>query len=72
MGCSTSGSAKVLPRDVPRAPSYLTPVKVADPVLGEDPYSVAARERAARLQANARIVKGANEWNTMAAEFAQP
>lgn len=71
MACSTSGSATVLPRDVPRAPSYMVPVRVADPVLAEDPYEIAARERAGRLQANRIIVKGANEWNTMAAEFAQ-
>jgi hypothetical protein len=61
----------VLPRDVPGAPAYLQPVYVADPKLGEDPYKIAARERAGRLQANRVIVKGATEWNTMAGEFAQ-
>lgn len=71
MGCSTSGSATVLPRDVPGAPPYMVPVKVADPVLGEDPFAIAARERAGRVQANRVIVKAANEWNTMAADFAQ-
>lgn len=72
MGCSTSGSgATVLPRDIPPAPSYMKPVHVKDPVLAEDPYAIAARERAGRLQANRIIVKGAAEWNTMAAEFAQ-
>lgn len=72
MGCSASGrSATVLPRDVPRAPDYLVPVHVNPPVLGEDPYAVAARERAGRLQANRVIVKTAAEWNTMAAEFSQ-
>lgn len=72
MGCSTSGSAPaVLPRDVPGAPSYMVPVRVADPVLGEDPFAIAARERAGRVQANRVIVKAANEWNTMAADFAQ-
>lgn len=62
----------MLPRSVPGAPSYLSPVHVADPMLGEDPYAIAARERAGRLQANRRIVKGAAEWDTMAAEFAKP
>lgn len=71
MGCSTSGSGKVLPRGVPGAPSYMVPVQVRDPVLAEDPYAIAARERAGRLQANRVIVKGAAEWNTMAADFAQ-
>ncbi len=71
MGCSTSGSAKVLPRAVPGAPSYLQPVPVRNPALGEDPYEVAARERAGRLQANRVIVKAAAEWNTMAAEFGE-
>jgi hypothetical protein len=73
MGCSTSGnaSARVLPRAVPGAPSYLVPVHVANPVLGEDPFAIAARERAGRLQANRIIVRGSAEWNTMAAEFAQ-
>lgn len=71
MGCSTSGSANVLARDVPGAPSYMRPVGVADPKLGEDPYLIAARERAGRLQANRIIVRGSAEWNTMAAEFAQ-
>lgn len=61
----------MLPRAVPAAPSYLVPVPVKAPALGEDPYAVAARERAGRLQANRIIVKGAAEWNTMAAEFAQ-
>lgn len=72
MACSASSrSATVLPRDVPGAPSYLAPVQVRNPALGEDPYAIAARERAGRLQANRVIVKGAAEWNTMAAEFAQ-
>lgn len=72
MACSTSGNSQgVLPRDVPGAPSYMVPVQVRNPVLGEDPYAIAARERAGRLQANRVIVKGAAEWNTMAAEFAQ-
>lgn len=71
MGCSTSGSAKVLPRSVPGAPAYMAPVQVKAPMLGEDPYAVAARERAGRLQANRIIVTGVAEWNAMAAEFAQ-
>jgi len=56
---------------IPAAPAYLVPVFVADPALGEDPYEIAARERAGRLQANRVIVKSAQEWNTMAAEFAR-
>lgn len=72
MGCSTSGNrGDVLPRSIPKAPDYMKPVYVADPVLAEDPYDTAARERAGRLQANRIIVKGANEWNTMASEFSK-
>lgn len=71
--CSTSGSgATVVPRQVPGAPSYMVPVQVKAPELGEDPYAVAARERAGRLQANRIIVKGAAEWNTIAAELSTP
>lgn len=70
MGCSASSRATVLPRVVPSAPSYLAPVGVKTPSLGEDPYQIAARERAGRLQANRIIVKAAAEWNMVAAEFA--
>ena len=69
MGCSTSGSREVLAQSVPGAPSYMRPVAVADPALGDDPYEIAARERAGRIQANRIIIRGATEWNTMAAEF---
>lgn len=69
MGCSASGRAQVIPRAVPMAPAYLAPVFVPDPVLGEDPYDTAARERAGRLQANRIIVKGAAEWNAVAADI---
>lgn len=72
MGCSTSGSQKVMPRSVPGAPPYMQPVIVPNPKLGEDPYEIAARERAGRLQANRIIVRGATEWNRVAAEFAAP
>ena len=72
MGCSTSGSQRVVARSIPAAPSYLTPVQVKTPALGEDPYAIAARERAGRLQANRIIVKAAAEWNMVAADIAAP
>lgn len=62
----------MIPRVIPGPPAYLAPVSVRDPALGEDPYQIAARERAGRLQANRVIVKAANEWNTLAAELASP
>lgn len=57
---------------MPPAPTYLAPVAVKTPALGEDPYAIAARERAGRLQANRVIVKAATEWNMVAAELAAP
>lgn len=57
----------VVPRVLPGPPAYMQPVGVAAPVLGEDPYAVAARERAGRLQANRVIVRAAAEWNALAA-----
>lgn len=47
----------------------MVPVIVAEPKLGDDPYAIAARERAGRLQANRIIIKGAAEWNAVAAEL---
>lgn len=69
MACSASSRQQVIPRDIPGAPAYLKPVYVADPKLGEDPYQIAARERAGRLQANRIIVRGATEWNAVAADI---
>lgn len=59
----------MIPRVIPGPPAYLAPVFVAQPALGEDPYEIAARERAGRLQANRIIVNGAAEWNQIAAEI---
>lgn len=71
MACSPSSrGATVLPRTIPPAPAYLQPVHVATPKLGEDPYQIAARERAGRLQANRVIAKAATEWNMVAADLA--
>jgi len=62
----------VIPRMIPGPPAYLVPVQVPPPKLGEDPYEIAARERAGRLQANRIIVRGAAEWSAVAAEIAAP
>lgn len=70
MGCSTSGSARILPRDIPGPPSYMAAVAVRDPFLGEDPYIIAARERAGRVQANRIIVSSKAEWLRQQADLA--
>ena len=62
----------MIPRLIPGPPAYLTPVEVRNPQLGEDPYQIAARERAGRLQANRVIVRGAEEWSALARDIAAP
>lgn len=61
----------MLPRSIPPAPSYLQPVIVPEPVLGQQPIDIAAIERAGRIQANRIIAKAREEWNKMVVEFAQ-
>lgn len=73
MGCSPSGNAqlRVIERHIPDPPTYLRTVKVKDPVLGEDPYDIAARERAGRVQGNRIIINTRHAWLKMQAEFAK-
>jgi hypothetical protein len=71
MACSASNNQlRIIDRNLPGPPSYLQPVGVKAPTLGEDPYDIAARERAGRLQANRIIVKGRTAWLTMKKDFA--
>ena len=70
MGCSASSRQSVIPRVIPGPPAYMVPVIVKTPTLGEDPYQIAARERAGRLQANRVIVRGAEEWSALARDVA--
>lgn len=73
MGCSPSGNAqlRVIERHIPDPPDYLRRVQVKDPVLGEDPYDIAARERVGRVQANRIITNTRFTWLKMQAEYAK-
>jgi len=55
-GCAGSNNA-VLRRDLPDPPAWVEPVVTPDPKPGDDALAVAARERAAKAQANSRITE---------------
>ena len=58
-GCSASSERiEVI---LPPAPDYAAPVNVRDPRKGETLVGIAARERAGRIAANARLV-AFREW----------
>lgn len=70
VSCSPSDRA-VGGRSIPGPPSFLTPVGVATPSLGEDAVVVAGRERAGRVEANRRITAGRDAWVNMQAQYAK-
>jgi hypothetical protein len=75
ISCSASGSkvnTAVPTISLPDPPAYLRPVGVAQPQLGDDPLLVAARERAGRLQCNARINTAVADWKAMQAFYSSP
>lgn len=60
-GCASSSGNVPLGRSLPPAPGFAREAAVADPRVGESALTVAARERAGRLQANATI-RRLNAW----------
>ena len=72
--CAGSGSElkDVVRRDLPAAPAYLQPVAVVEPKAGENALSVAARERAGRLKANAIIRNARRQWEGLRATYKAP
>lgn len=64
---STSPPAAIA---LPAVPACLAPVAVAEPQAGEALIIIAARERAARLEANQRIRCGAQLWQQTIDAFA--
>ena len=72
-GCAGSGSGAraVVRRDLPAPPTYLAPVAVAEPKVGEDAVAVAARERAGRLKANSIIRNARAQWEKLRKTYRQ-
>lgn len=59
-GCAQSGKPPIA-RALPDEPAFVRPVAVADPKPGDALLTIAARERAGRLEAN-RIIAGIRGW----------
>lgn len=61
ISCTGLGARRVLPRDLPAAPSWAVPVDVARPAVGTDLVEVAKREQQAR-KANAQRLRLFRDW----------
>lgn len=59
--CAAPPKRAELDRQLPPPPAFARPVAVKEPQVGEYLLVIAARERAGRLEANARI-QDFNEW----------
>jgi hypothetical protein len=58
--CAQSGKPPIA-RSLPDEPSFVRPVAVAEPKQGDALLTIAARERAGRIEAN-RIIAGQRGW----------
>lgn len=65
VGCASNSGPAPYTTEIPDPPAYLKRVEVAPPKVGEPWPVVAARERAAREEANIRIESGAFDWREM-------
>lgn len=71
-GCSTSVDKPTpLLRTLPDSPAYLVPVALPDPSIGKSAYVIAAENRAALVEANARIACGRRWYGCVQAQMAK-
>ena len=68
--CGPSGEPPTA-RVLPAQPSFAKPVIVAQPKKGEPLVAIAARERAGRIAANARITSFSEWYEGVRADYAK-
>lgn len=69
-GCGPSGEPPTA-RVLPPPPPFAAPVQVAQPKKGEPLIGIAARERAGRVAANARITSFVEWYEGVRRDYAQ-